>query len=89
MAATMLKPITATVLVLNGLWIWNDFLLPSLTLFQGDRTLPLQTYSFYGQYTSELGLAMAGLVLATAPILIFYLVMQRQVVAGVSSGAVK
>lgn len=85
----MLKPITATVLVLNGLWVWNDFLLPSLTLFQGDRTLPLQTYSFYGQYTSELGLAMAGLVLATAPILVFYLVMQRQVVAGVSSGAVK
>lgn len=85
----MLKPITATVIVLNGLWVWNDFLLPSLVLFQSDRTLPLQTYSFYGQYTSELGLAMAGLVLATAPILIFYLVMQRQIVSGVSSGAVK
>lgn len=85
----MLKPITATVLVLNGLWIWNDFLLPSLVLFQGDRTLPLQTFSFHGQFTSEFGLAMAGLVLATAPIVVFYLIMQRQVVDGVSSGAVK
>jgi raffinose/stachyose/melibiose transport system permease protein len=85
----MLKPITATVLVLNGLWIWNDFLLPSLVLFQKDRTLPLQTYSFYGTYTSELGLAMAGLVLATAPIVAFYLAMQRQIVSGVSGGAVK
>lgn len=85
----MLKPITATVLVLNGLWVWNDFLLPSLVLFQGDRTLPLQTYSFYGQFTSDFGLAMAGLVLATAPIVVFYIVMQRHVVSGVSSGAVK
>lgn len=85
----MLRPITATVLVLNGLWIWNDFLLPSLVLYQADRTLPLQTYSFYGAYTSRFGLAMAGLVLAASPIIVFYLVMQRQIVEGVSSGAVK
>lgn len=85
----MLRPITATVLVLNGLWTWNDFLLPSLVLFQSDRTLPLQTFSFYGQYTSDFGLAMAGLILATTPIIIFYLVMQRQIVSGIASGAVK
>lgn len=85
----MMKPITATVIVLNGLWIWNDFLLPSLVLQQGDRTLPLETFSFFGQFTTELGLAMAGLVLATTPILIFYLLMQRQIVSGVASGSVK
>lgn len=85
----MLKPITATVIVLNGLWIWNDFLLPSLVLQQSDRTLPLQTFSFFGEFTTELGLAMAGLVLATTPILIFYLIMQRHIVSGISSGSVK
>lgn len=85
----MLKPITATVIVLNALWIWNDFLLPSLVLFQNDRTLPLATFSFFGTYSTELGLAMAGLVLATAPILVFYVVMQRHIVSGVASGAVK
>ena len=85
----MLKPITATVIVLNGLWIWNDFLLPSLVLQQGDRTLPLETVTFFGEFTTELGLAMAGVVLAAAPILIFYLVMQRHIVSGVSSGSVK
>jgi raffinose/stachyose/melibiose transport system permease protein len=85
----MLRPVTATVLVLNALWTWNDFLLPSLVLYQSDRTLPLQTFSFYGQYTSDFGLAMAGLLLAAAPIIVFYLVMQRQIVSGVSSGAIK
>lgn len=85
----MLKPITATVIVLNALWIWNDFLLPSLVLFQDDRTLPLQTFTFFGQYTSEFGLAMAGLVLATAPILVFYVIMQRHIVSGVTAGSVK
>lgn len=85
----MLKPITATVIVLNALWIWNDFLLPSLVLFQDDRTLPLQTFSFFGTYSTEVGLAMAGLVLATAPILVFYVIMQRHIVSGVTTGSVK
>jgi raffinose/stachyose/melibiose transport system permease protein len=85
----MLRPVTATVIILNALWIWNDFLLPSLVLFSGDRTLPLQTFSFFGQFTSDLGLVMAGLVLAATPILIFYMLMQRQVIGGVSQGAVK
>ncbi|BAN03564.1 carbohydrate ABC transporter permease [Ilumatobacter coccineus] len=85
----MLKPITATVIVLNGLWIWNDYLLPSLVLQSGSRTLPLETVTFFGQFTTELGLAMAGVLLATLPILLFYLVMQRHIVSGISSGSVK
>ncbi|MCG9596040.1 carbohydrate ABC transporter permease [Vibrio sp. Isolate25] len=84
-----LKPITATMLVLNALWLWNDYLLPSLTLHQDDRTLPLMTYSFFGKYTSNYGLAMAGLVLSIVPIIIFYLIMQRQIVSGITDGAVK
>lgn len=85
----MLSPVTATVAIVNGLWIWNDFLLPSLVLTQDLRTLPLRTYVFYGTYTSDYGLAMAGLVLSVAPIVLFYFVMQRQIISGVSAGAVK
>ncbi|MEY2899873.1 MAG: hypothetical protein RL247_39 [Actinomycetota bacterium] len=85
----MLSPVTATVAIVNGLWIWNDFLLPSLVLTQDLRTLPLRTYVFYGTYTSDYGLAMAGLVLSIAPIVLFYFVMQKQIISGVSAGAVK
>lgn len=85
----MLKPITATIVILNSLWIWNDFLLPSLVLFQKSRTLPLSTFSFFGQFTSDFGLAMAGLVLSILPIIILYLIMQRSIISGITEGAVK
>jgi raffinose/stachyose/melibiose transport system permease protein len=85
----MLSPVTATVAIINALWIWNDFLLPSLVLFQGQRTLPLRTYVFYGTYTSDYGLAMAGLVISMVPIILFYFAMQKKIISGVSAGAVK
>ena len=85
----MMRPITATVAIINALWIWNDFLLPRLVLTQESQTLPLSTYLFYGQYSIEYGQAMAGLVLAVIPIVIFYLVLQKQFIAGISQGAVK
>lgn len=85
----MLRSITATIIILNALWIWNDFLLPSLVLFQDARTLPLSTFTFFGQYTSEFGLAMSGLVLSILPIIILYLVLQRQIISGLTEGAVK
>jgi raffinose/stachyose/melibiose transport system permease protein len=77
------------VAIINALWIWNDYLLPSLVLYQDDRTLPLKTFVFYGSYTSDYGLAMAGLLISMVPIIIFYFVMQRQIISGVSAGAVK
>ena len=85
----MLQPITATIAILNALWIWNDFLLPSLALFQNDRTLPLSTFSFFGQYTSNYGLAMAGLALTISPIIVFYIVMQRKIIRGITEGSLK
>jgi raffinose/stachyose/melibiose transport system permease protein len=85
----MLKPVTATVAIINSLWIWNDYLLPVLVLTPETQTLPLSTYLFYGTYATEYGQAMAGLVLAVIPIVIFYLVLQRQFISGISSGAVK
>jgi len=85
----MMRPITATVAIINALWIWNDFLLPRLVLDEASQTLPLSTYLFYGQYSVEYGQAMAGLALAVIPIVIFYLVLQKQFISGISQGAVK
>ena len=85
----MMRPITATVAIINALWIWNDFLLPRLVLTRETQTLPLSTYLFFGQYSIEYGQAMAGLALAVIPIVIFYLILQRQFISGISQGAVK
>ena len=85
----MMRPITATVAIINALWIWNDFLLPRLVLTQETQTLPLSTYLFYGQYSIEYGQAMAGLALAVITILAFYLVLQKQFISGIAAGAVK
>lgn len=86
----MLGPVTATVSIINALWVWNDFLLPSVVLIETDqKTLPLKTFVFYGKYTSDYGLAMAGLLLSVIPILIFYFLMQKKIISGISAGAVK
>ncbi|WP_296665147.1 carbohydrate ABC transporter permease [Demequina sp.] len=86
----LLGPVTATVSIINALWIWNDYLLPSIVLDDtSEKTLPLRTFVFFGQYTSDYGLAMAGLLLAMFPIVIFYFIMQRKIIAGISAGAVK
>lgn len=86
----LLKPMTITILILNSLWIWNDFLLPLLVLHDaGLRTIPLQIYAFFGQYTKQWDLALAGLVLGVAPMVTFFLLMQKHIIAGISAGAVK
>lgn len=85
----LLKPITVTVAILNIIWIWNDYLLPSLVLGQDNATIPLKMFYFFGQYTTQWHLALAGLVLAVIPIIIFYFIAQKQIIEGVSEGAVK
>ncbi len=86
----LLKPIMATTIILNALAFWNDFLLPSLVLTDKDLlTLPLSTYSFYGTYSADYGTIMAGLLLCVIPILILYVVLQKQIINGVVTGAVK
>jgi raffinose/stachyose/melibiose transport system permease protein len=86
----LLKPMTVTVVLLNSLWIWNDFLLPLLFLYDPElRTIPLATYSFFGQYTKQWDLALAGLVMGVTPIIIFFLFMQRHIIAGITAGSVK
>lgn len=86
----LLKPTTATLVILNVLAFWNDYLLPSLVLGKKELyTLPLSTYTFYGTYSADYGVIMAALVLTIAPILILYLFLQKQIINGVVAGAVK
>jgi raffinose/stachyose/melibiose transport system permease protein len=86
----LLKPVTATISILDILWIWNDFLLPYLVLMvPEERTLPLSVFYFYGTYTIEYGPAMAALVLATMPVIVVYLLRQKQIIEGVLKGSIK
>lgn len=86
----ILTPITATVMILNVILIWNDFLLPSLTLIdRGLRTIPLSVFYFFGEFTIEWNLAMAGLTLSIVPVVIFYMFAQKYIIKGIGEGAVK
>ncbi len=86
----LIKSMTTTVLILQALLIWNDFLLPLLILTKKDlHTIPLAVFSFFGQYTNRWDYALATLVLGMLPIIIFFLVMQKYVISGVRAGSVK
>lgn len=86
----MLKPMLMTVVVLNTLAIWNDYLLPSLILQQPDlRTIPLATFSFFSEYTKQWDLALPALVLGVTPVVLFFLFLQRYIVEGIAAGSVK
>lgn len=86
----LLKSTTLTLIILNVLWIWNDFLLPSLVLISpANRTLPLTTFYFHGTYTSDYGLLMAALMLTILPVIIFYALTQKHIIRGVMEGAIK
>lgn len=83
----LLRPITGTVIILNAVFIWNDFFTPLLYLGgSGKETVPVGIFSFVGQYVSDYGLVFAGLVLAALPILIIFLFLQRFVIKGFAGG---
>ena len=87
----ILKPTTVTVAILQAMWIWNDYLLPSLVLnINKYKTLPI-AIQFLKQSHGQLdwGAMMAALVLAIVPIVAFYLVCQKHIIEGVLAGAVK
>jgi raffinose/stachyose/melibiose transport system permease protein len=83
----LMRPITATVAILTGLIIWNDFFL-QLIFLGGSReqTLPVEIYSFVGEFTARWNLVFASVVVAIAPVLAFFLVAQRQLVRGFTGG---
>ena len=86
----MLKPTFISVGVLEIMWVWNDFLLPLITLTdQSNQTIPLAQYVFQSQFTSNYPMAFASYLMAMAPVLIVYIFAQKWVVGGVMRGAVK
>ena len=86
----LLKPILATISILETLSIWNDYLLPSLVLRRKELyTLPIAIRTFYGTFSNDYGYIMAGLVLSIVPVIIVYLCLQKHIIGGVVAGAVK
>ncbi|MGX7210171.1 carbohydrate ABC transporter permease [Enterococcus innesii] len=86
----LLKPTTVTVIVLNTLWFWNDYLLPSLSINKaGMYTIPLRMFYFFGEFNKQWHLALAALVIVVLPIILLFVALQKHVVKGISDGAVK
>ncbi len=86
----LLLPITFTVIILNLLWLWNDFLLPVLLLTDFRQyTLVLTINMFFGKYSREWPLILASLILSSLPIVIIFAVFQRWIIQGITDGAVK
>ena len=87
----MLKPMHATTLIINALWFWNDFMLPLLVLNKDSKmwTLPLFQYNYQGQYFNDYGPSFASYVVGIITITIVYLIFQKNIISGMSNGAVK
>jgi ABC-type glycerol-3-phosphate transport system permease component len=82
------KPALITLGILNTLYCWNDVLI-SLLVLQKERTLMVGIAALKGEYTTNVPLLMAGIVIAAAPIVIIYVIFQRRIVNGIATGAVK
>ena len=86
----LLKPCTATAIILMGMWIWNDFLNPMYILgTTAGKTITLGIYNSIGALTSKWNLVFANVILASFPIVVLYLCMQKQFMSGLTAGAVK
>ena len=87
----LLKPVLVTITILNGLWIWNDYLLPSLMLgLNGKiRTLPVAVTSFVGSYVKQWDLILSAAFLAMIPIIVLFIFAQKQIIQGMVDGAIK
>lgn len=86
----LMRPILATVAVLNALWVWGEFLVAFLVYGNGKpMTLPLSQQYFYGTYSNQWNLILANFVISSIPIILFYILMQKNIVKGISAGAVK
>lgn len=87
----LLSPIHATVLILNGIWIWNDYLLPLLILGKGNRvqTIPLAVANFAGAYVKQWDLILTAILMAIIPIIIFFLAAQKYIIRGMVAGSIK
>lgn len=86
----VLKPATASVVILNTIGFWNDFLMPLLFLQKrGMRTVQVALFTFQGQYNTNWSLLSAAVLIAVGPMILLFLVMQRDFIKGIAAGAVK
>lgn len=87
----LMKPVCFTVIVLDVMWIWNDFLLPLLMVnsSQKTKTLVLAAYTFVGQMNTKWQYAMAAMTLTVLPSILIFILLQKYIVEGVVAGAVK
>ncbi|MCY1153281.1 MAG: carbohydrate ABC transporter permease [Sphaerochaetaceae bacterium] len=87
----LLQPIIVTVLILNGIWIWNDYLLPLLLLGSNGRvqTIPIAVTAFAGAYLKQWDLILTSTLIAMLPIIVLYLFAQRYIIKGMVEGSIK
>ena len=87
----LITPMISTIMIKDGLWMWNDFMMPLIVLNRSWKnwTLTLFQYNFKTEYTTDYGLSFATLVLSILPIMIFYSFMQKKIISGLTSGSVK
>ncbi len=87
----LLTPVITTVTILNGMWIWNDYLIPAMMLGQNGavKTLPVAVQAFVGSYVKQWNMILAAALLAIIPMVIVFLIAQKQIMEGMIEGAVK
>ena len=89
----LVKPMIITIVILNGMWIWNDYLLPFLVLETSDfKTITLEIYYVKmtaGQYVSPWETLFPSVLIAILPLIVIFLLFQKHFVKGVTAGAVK
>lgn len=85
----LLGPCTASMVVLQGLGIWNDFLMPSLVLQSSKRTMIVEIFKFVGELASQWDMVFAGTTMSIVPVLIAFIALQKYFVKGIAAGATK
>lgn len=87
----LLQPIMVTVLILNGIWIWNDYLLPVLMLGSNGavQTIPIAVTAFAGAYLKQWDLILTSTLIAIIPVIVLYLFAQRYIIKGIVEGSIK
>jgi raffinose/stachyose/melibiose transport system permease protein len=86
----MLKSVSVAICISNVLWVWNDFLLPLITLSDSKKySLLLSTNTLFGQYSNDWSAILSALILSAIPVIIFYAFFQKQILKGIGDGALK
>lgn len=86
----LLKPVTTTIVIFDVMWIWNDFMMPYLFISSSNKfTLIMEVYKGVGQFSNNWTVMLCTMVIVLIPITVFYIIMQKHIIAGITSGAVK